>query len=251
MAYCGFLTRFTRQFQSLLDTVKGKYSIAENFVLELLARTDFDITVYNHELGRLCRANHAKPIRSNVTKRDLDWDGLHLLLDGREVLTNDIHQTITRYGRITKPHSYPRTMCPSCTNVRKRKAKKKEEEVKTCEKKEGKLENKHHHPAPYRCHQQVKKMSKRQQFKIFGGDSYKQVGWVAMQKPMDVVAKIPIPAHQPLKLHIQPNKKTLDFTPPPVYINRKKTGKKKKRRKKRIKKHRVPPEKTTGKLNIV
>ena len=193
---------------------------------ELCVRTDIDVLMYNLELADICREKGARLVRSSVTLRDLANDGLHLLLDGRELFAEDIHKAITNLTFATVKGQLPQSMVPP---IRGKGKKKKENE-----KEHG---NTRRHINRFGSSKKLKRLS-RHQFQVFGGDGYQTIGFRSPPVPKDLVPQLPIPTYQSVSRVIKAAP-SLSVPSPSTYVKGKKKAKKKKKRLKRVRKRRA------------
>ena len=142
---------------------------------ELCVRTDTDVRMYNIELADIYKEKGARLIRSSVTLRDLANDGLHLLLDGRELFAEDIHKAITNLTFARVKGQLPQSTVPPIRGKGKKQKKNEKDQGNT------------------RCHTNrfgsCKKLKRLRwhQFQVFGGDGYQSIGFRSPPIPTDLV----------------------------------------------------------------
>ena len=186
ISFSGLLTRFRHHFSNLIDITTSKFPEATILVSELLVRTDIDVTMYNIELAKLCKEKGVHVIQSAVTLSDLFDDGLHLLLDGRELFAEDIHKAACNLTSKSMKGQLPQTMIPPIRRKGKKRKKRDEED-------NGKPR---YHQTNRFC-KKPKSLSWHQ-FQVFGGDGFQKIGFRMRSTPVPTafVPQLPIPTYQ-------------------------------------------------------
>ena len=66
LSTCGLLTRFLREFKTLIEVAQAKFPSAVIFVSELFVRDAVDMRTYNYKLCELCRMMDVQFIRTSI-----------------------------------------------------------------------------------------------------------------------------------------------------------------------------------------
>ncbi|XP_072027747.1 uncharacterized protein [Amphiura filiformis] len=236
---CGLLTRFVKDYNSMLIRLKLKFPDTLILCSELLPRDDIHITAYNHAICDLTnKGKNMKFVRNSITTRDLCEDGLHLDDIGYESFAADLQRAVENHlptsGTVPTSSTAAKTMIPPLLpKPRRPKKDKAEETTSTCKTK----------PTSTKCTKgpsngTIKKKMRRAVTPVFGSNGYQQKGW---QLPSAPVLTAPIHrfggfAYETVKCKTKTTERTCFNTSP--YRRVREKARRKKRRRKRIRKQR-------------